>query len=186
MKSITIKNKHHFIGKDDTVEVMYNSQNVIDDVIIRSKKFNGSMHDLNNIVYNVYYLFTFFGVGLENLSAKDIDKKEMLDIVKDIYKIKLVKKIVFVHVDTCTCNMGNCGEPLEYFLGEPCENLEKAFCELAFKYCDENDLYEYPDSVFVFVDQIDKSYIAEKIDKKDITEMDKIGDVIYVTKSYER
>lgn len=104
-----------------------------------------------SVLDDIYQTFAFFGAGMEGLECQGADIKKIRDI---IYKAPLAKPLIPVHLSTCGCNMGHCSMVENYKVSEVCSTYEDAL--KLWSDLDVDGFYEYPDSVFLYLDYVDE------------------------------
>lgn len=190
-----ITNTHHFnqnvklIITDDDKYLWYCKDKLLDPT-----------NSLNDFVAQINIVFRVTGVCFDvdysqtytNYFA-GTSHSESLDIIKKIYQQPLERKIQFVHIGSCRCNMGNCGATTSIDVDENNymtygDVMQLIGIDLEI---DGDVYYGYPDSVMLELKPINQ--LPTKIHSgnscySDLIDVDKVlePDTVYLSWGYYR
>lgn len=148
---IDIRSSHHW--HEGTTLTLF----IEDDKVV---KYTWSIKDTEEViedpVFAAVQFFAFTGCGPSHLTASG--EYPIAKVYSLIYNIPFAgNECRFISLRTCSCNMGNCGAVLEIISDTPEINTIGDLMAVWGDKSSDNKWFEYPDSVFLYVEKAPKS-----------------------------
>ena len=150
-KKIVVTSTHDW-HKNTKLELYYDNNKLV----LRKWYFNNKLYEfsssIEDFVKEFDRIYTLFGVPCD----VKIDNGNIDLVFESIYSLPIPNNLKFVCIDTCGCNMGHCTAALSIDILEfnTVKDILKYFATPV--ETDNGIRYEYPDSVFLYLDIIEK------------------------------
>lgn len=152
---IDVRSSHHW-HKNTTLSLF-----IKDDKVIKyTWSVNGTEEVVTDQIAAAVQFFAFTGCGPSHLTASG--EYPIAKVYSLIYSIPFSGDTCrFISLQTCSCNMGNCGAIIGIFSDTPKLNtvgdLMAYWGNKSTSTTDETTWFEYPDSVYLYVEKAPES-----------------------------